>query len=144
MSAAVFSVALQGFPELRHARIHTWLHILPSLVYSTTVNNGFILTMSALSYPPAFLQIHNSRHQKTLCLAAERRPPNKRPDAHGRFGFGVHLIIPGKLGVVIQQLKNQFGSSPFSKKNQQQQTFDKASSWQPHPFQSPPVFPISR
>lgn len=35
-----------------HRFIQTaWLHLVPCLVYFTTVNNGFILNSSALSYP---------------------------------------------------------------------------------------------
>lgn len=144
MSAPVLSVALQGFPDTYK------LHELASLVYFTTVNNGFILTMSALSSPPGLLRIHNSRHQEKHCVWFTHTAPEHafgRPQSQNSSASALASIYSGKLGVIIQQLRNQFGSSPFVvlcttiiiflNVLNTPPTFENASSWQPCP--SPPL-----
>lgn len=73
--------------------------MLPRLVYFTTLNNGLIVAMSALSYPASSLQIHNLRHQKNAAFGPLTPALNKRSDTHthtqyGRFSAGADLFIP--------------------------------------------------
>lgn len=70
--------------------------------------------MSALSYPPGLLRIHNSRHQEKGCWVHSHRPRTRvRTLPESPRLLSVPVFIPAKLRVLIQQLKNQFGSSPF-------------------------------
>lgn len=77
MSAVALRVALRGVPHIHGFIQAAWLHMLPRLVYFTTLNNCLIVAMSALSYPVGSLQIHNLRHQKNAAFGPLTPAPNK-------------------------------------------------------------------